>query len=624
MPSTKNYIRRLARGMNNLLRLRQPKANNMQHQEFEATPSTVPSSPPDPQDTPASPPTLAIFSYTLLKSHDSIRLLHLQPASEITAKISIRLSEHRLSDAEPYEALSYTWGALDDLQDITISQANAQYTLPVTLNCHSALQRLRLPDRERVMWIDAISINQADTTERSAQVALMGRIYSLASGVIIDVGEVSATSEAAIDFIIHGQTSDPDFLYASGFGLAIRNAVDAFYARPWFSRVWVLQEVFMAQRAQLLCGTRVEDWALFRPFRIWVDSRPARETEHWHVALPWQVPSVMSVSSRTGRHYRGGEDLLALLCQQRSCGASDPRDKVFALLSMVEFDGGGLVADYVKTATRAYTETAAWLLDRVGLGFLPCAGAGAGSGHEAVPSDLPSWVPNWNHRHLEPWMIGLSDIYYPLDACGQATGPVYELLSHGDGDSSMLKVRGLLADAIVMNSGTINIRNKDNSDLKAFVAECREYRRRLDAPVPLPKVRYWWPKTNEVRLHPPDWASSEYGLPVKEPRRLSDNDLCDYVTFFTVGRQLVMTEKGYFGVAPTVAQQGDIVTCFLGAKVPYVLRKKESNSDSRPEFSLIGESYIYGLMEGEAFRGVDLSNIHSEDPPSPCQDFVIS
>jgi len=60
--------------------------------------------------------------------------------------------------------------------------------LAITQNLHSALFRLLLLNKARLIWADAICINQEDTEERSSQARLMKDIYQLASSVIIWLG----------------------------------------------------------------------------------------------------------------------------------------------------------------------------------------------------------------------------------------------------------------------------------------------------------------------------------------------------------------------------------------------------------------------------------------------------
>lgn len=123
------------------------------------------------------------------------------------------LTEERFPD---YEALSYVWGSLDDPVHIAIrstdrpavesgilsSKSNPPLQfdkLPVTQNLGRALPYLRLRDEPRLLWIDAICVNQKNLTERSAQVQRMADVYRLASRVVVWLGEESPTSNLAMN-----------------------------------------------------------------------------------------------------------------------------------------------------------------------------------------------------------------------------------------------------------------------------------------------------------------------------------------------------------------------------------------------------------------------------------------
>jgi hypothetical protein len=80
-----------------------------------------------------------------------------------------------------FEALSYVWG--HEVSPHTI-QVDGKST-PIGLNLDHALRRLRYQDKERILWVDALCINQANVSERNHQVHLMGRIYSSATTVVI-------------------------------------------------------------------------------------------------------------------------------------------------------------------------------------------------------------------------------------------------------------------------------------------------------------------------------------------------------------------------------------------------------------------------------------------------------
>ena len=131
------------------------------------------------------------------KSQNLIRLLHLSPISSAYSEIQGRLSVALLDDQPEYEALSYAWGDSNDTLPINIDG----HLLNITKNLHSALKHLQLEDRERVMWADALCINQTDLGERMHQVSMMGSIYGQASQVIVWLGEGWAGSGIAIQFL---------------------------------------------------------------------------------------------------------------------------------------------------------------------------------------------------------------------------------------------------------------------------------------------------------------------------------------------------------------------------------------------------------------------------------------
>lgn len=99
-----------------------------------------------------------------------------------------------VEDMITYEALSYTWGSLEDPLEVTINGAQ----MSVTANLHSALRHLRFEEIDRILWVDAICINQNDLLERGHQVKQMGNIYRKAGQVIIWLGESTKATDLAM------------------------------------------------------------------------------------------------------------------------------------------------------------------------------------------------------------------------------------------------------------------------------------------------------------------------------------------------------------------------------------------------------------------------------------------
>jgi hypothetical protein len=137
----------------------------------------------------------ATFSHQRLSSPRSIRLLTLLPSAVFHAPLDTTLLEVDLDgyvgkdSIEDYEALSYVWGSRFGTEAVICEGK----TLLLTPNCRQALRHLRLTDKSRTLWIDAICIDQGEAEEsveeRGVQVALMGEIYAKARSTICWLSE---------------------------------------------------------------------------------------------------------------------------------------------------------------------------------------------------------------------------------------------------------------------------------------------------------------------------------------------------------------------------------------------------------------------------------------------------
>ncbi|KAE8448241.1 hypothetical protein EG329_009672 [Mollisiaceae sp. DMI_Dod_QoI] len=117
--------------------------------------------------------------------HREIRLVKLLKGGW-SDKIRCQLDQVSLDDRPAYKALSYAWGSPRATRPILVNG----HQHPVTVNLESALRRLRRIDSDLTIWIDALCINQSDTSERTKQVNLMHGIYAFTEEVIVYLGEV--------------------------------------------------------------------------------------------------------------------------------------------------------------------------------------------------------------------------------------------------------------------------------------------------------------------------------------------------------------------------------------------------------------------------------------------------
>jgi hypothetical protein len=180
----------------------------------------------------------------------SIRLLRVMPHQDKSADLQCQLFEYPLQSSDGthlYEALSYVWG--DPRQRHAISVDG--HDLFVTTNLHAALLRLRDRFFERIVWIDAICINQDNNKEKENQIQYMAEIYSRANRVTVWLGEAEGDSERALETIcraaaettsgetISGKTTSIETSSEALFDEPTTKAIRLLLQRSWFKRIWV-------------------------------------------------------------------------------------------------------------------------------------------------------------------------------------------------------------------------------------------------------------------------------------------------------------------------------------------------------------------------------------------------
>lgn len=206
--------------------------------------------------------------------------------TELKRRICGRVQNFSLEDHPKYVALSYTWGDAKDTGQIVVDGALFEVTanLLAVLEVLVGLKELR----GRPLWIDAICINQNDKDEKNSQVPLMGSIYSRATEVFAWIGpeaDGSADALGALDeygdwwLKLREQLGDNRQSIWETWALTmIKGDYDALkrllgpslegptpqtlkvFERPWWHRVWVIQEVTLARAASVMCGTRFVSW----------------------------------------------------------------------------------------------------------------------------------------------------------------------------------------------------------------------------------------------------------------------------------------------------------------------------------------------------------------------------
>ncbi|KAK2733809.1 ankyrin and het domain protein [Colletotrichum kahawae] len=228
------------------------------------------------------------FAYGSAVDASQFRLVKIQAARQ--GPLETQVATFSLAAYPKYYTLSYCWGAADfecdeaDQAPRFSSIAVNGRTFPVRENLRDALLQLRQSFPDAWFWIDAICINQDDNTERSAQVAIMDKIYTKSHLTVAWIGMAKPGLTRALEVIIHRLETWDSWSDAPGFSfwelkathdyeplaramegipdldLEDWMALEGIYGRRWFWRLWVVQEVALSTEVIVLCGSQQIPW----------------------------------------------------------------------------------------------------------------------------------------------------------------------------------------------------------------------------------------------------------------------------------------------------------------------------------------------------------------------------
>lgn len=225
-----------------------------------------------------------------------------------------------------------------------------------------ALRHLVSWETDRILWIDAVCIDQDDHKERGHQVEQMGKIYRQAEKVIVWLGHSTARTDSAMAFMEDSRSQDgqarpdtritkldPEHPVVKGF--------DQILGRPWFRRIWILQEVANARYATIACGKKSV------PARTFVMAAQTLE-----ITIPPHAQVVLDLMpgpSRKKSWFGEQPKLRTLLAKFTQSEATQTQDRVFALLGISSDTKGSkfMRPDYSKTEQQVVRNTVYFLLD---------------------------------------------------------------------------------------------------------------------------------------------------------------------------------------------------------------------------------------------------------------------
>ncbi|KAL8366272.1 hypothetical protein RB595_004849 [Gaeumannomyces hyphopodioides] len=286
---------------------------------------------------------------------DSVRLLRLLPHQDENSRIKCRLITCSILDSErthPYEALSYVWGSEENRLSIHINGVERF----VQANLHRALLHLRDCFVERILWIDAICINQKNNEEKGQQVQSIAKIYAKASRVIMwlvnppdngdqaDNGNQADNGDQALEAI---RTAAKKQRVDSQLDERKQQAILSLLRRKWFQRIWVLQEVAAARHILIKYGsTEIDGYAFcsgLNVLKLFDKAPPDLQAlippiAHLIKGAVFRRRHKRNDTNRPARFSLNIRPLGKLVDMYHTRKATVPLDKVYALLGMSSDD----------------------------------------------------------------------------------------------------------------------------------------------------------------------------------------------------------------------------------------------------------------------------------------------
>jgi hypothetical protein len=313
----------------------------------------------------------------------------------------------------------------------------------------------------------------------------------------------------------------------------------------------------------------------------------------------------------------GTATLFSMMTATRKLRSSNPRDKVYALLGLCSENSGSIMVDYSKYCGEIYTD--AMRLFILSEDMLPLYIV---EEHQPIGThNLPSWVIDWSVTPVPRTGFafdgqGARRVY----RSGNPQGGVPEFFTQrtmppDDGDRIFRY--GVHIDKIIEVGEPFGSIRPDSTTL---VSRCRKwwelYRAHVFRNGQETREDFWRTlianRLENFEGEPSitflqdfkSWLEGNEGrfslfLP-KNKKKLPDDRVEALIRRSCGSRTFAVTSGGYPALVPERAQIGDDICVLLRGDVPFILRQRREN------WSLIGEAYVHGFMDGEALGAMEV------------------
>lgn len=510
-----------------------------------------------------------------------------------------------------FEALSYAWGSQDDRETLSIidNPTKPESSLRIGKNLAAALRDLRSKFKSRIIWCDAVCINQQDLLERAAQVQRMADIYRHANRVVVWLAPENDRISRALHIL--DEIGSHVGLDINGTRLYTHRGMDSTYlgpdylvpltthdwqcvidlvSLPWFTRLWVRQEIALANASAVLtAGTHEMLWSRFcSAIRYLAWKLDWEET----VLKAAQRPSTTTISGNATNLIECQDlanDSLDVITLTDGCQYTDPRDRIYGVLGLqTALD---IPIDYGKTVREVYTDWALGYYKHYSrLGFLEMC----------EMASKPSWVPNL----AKPMNLQL----------GRTTGR-----SAANTKAVLEIIPGQLCKMLATRCGTVTQQTSAipqcpglevfQNIFKSWI--CQFFPRGIQSRNGLAiddlaaavsggraKEQYKNGRFTMLNVKKALLQGNEKFCPSISKQRPVAPRLLAELTKLLSGAAVFATNNDHFGLGSSAARVGDEIFVVLGCRHPIVMRRAEDL-----KYRVVGPCYIPQLSHGEAILG---------------------
>ncbi|OAG08698.1 HET-domain-containing protein [Paraphaeosphaeria sporulosa] len=598
-------------------------------------------------------------------------------ASQSSGTLVCNLLTTSIETPQPYKALSYTWGTEDKTSFLELSGAQ----LNITPSLYTALLHIASWQEVLHLWVDQVCIDQSNGDEKGDQVLLMADVYSKAQQTLVWLGPAADRSDELMDLWLYvGRRAE-----AMGFDgyftkekkhilLAVldnhpvddplsepyRQLVDEtrlrfedlmqamadFDERPWFHRLWVVQEVSLCPDTVFVCGTKMVPVDFVRhASNVFTSalkhSRNSNRDQSFHnLLLQAQAHRIMPLLSTRRRRQNfakgcgegdGLFHLLRKLFVESETNATQNRDRIYGLLGLaVDAKQLDIKPDYISSeAGPIFTNAAREMIKKGRIELLSFSQFPKEHGLEGLATWAPDWRPNLASSFYTIFEFAEDHLF---SASGSTSISLLPTDDEKVPDEKELAIRGYVVDTIEEVGTVWHASDNHVSYLRLFetIKEFCTKSAAKDEPIYENSLRraeatwrvpvgdlYWTPELDNVRATK-ELVEDKYHdcvrlseviaggkevLTREEVHRLLAGRYRGNMSVMD-GKRPYITRKGYLGMCPGLAIEGDVVVIFCGAKIPYVL-KPQPEVD---KYTFVGEAYCDGMMDGQILeRGQEAS-----------------